>query len=191
MTHSRRSCFEMGVQLYFLNVLAGVNRRELKRTDVLRFATAALLFLLLGGCTKISQEEKIAVESTRKLREQFNTGACNSIYEQTGKANDELAKEWLSGCEQMRGSLGSWTTFNDLTAFHSSHFQKPTTVRVEGRAVFTNGDHVETYWLESYWHVSGNRAHLYFLYLEGGGKQIALPHLPKTKRLINPDYRIG
>jgi hypothetical protein len=79
----------------------------------------------------------------------------------------------------MQQDLGSWQNLQPVNISTLSKDQQPATILVEGIAVFVNGNHRETYWMESYWHVADNRARLYYIYFEGGGKEMALPKLPK------------
>jgi hypothetical protein len=155
-------------------------------------ALVAFVFLFVAGCNRAHEQQRLALDGIQKLREQFNTGACQAISDEFADRVNQSRQEWLEGCERMRESLGSWKSFGSASAAASSRFQEPPTVFVEGRAAFENGDNRETYWLESYWHIKNHHAQVYFLYLEGGGKQIALPHLPKDpKKIRDPDVVRG
>jgi hypothetical protein len=143
----------------------------------------------LIACNQPRADQRLALDAVQKVREEFNKGGCQAISDEFAERTNQLRQEWIEGCERMRETLGSWQSFGAASAYASARSQQPSTIFVEGRALFVNGDTRETYWLESYWHVRDHRAQVYFLYLEGGGKQIALPHLPKNlKKIRDPEF---
>ena len=151
-------------------------------TVTTRFVAVALLSVLLTHCVRNINQQKLALDGVYRLREEFNKGECQAFYVQSETRSEESRQEWSDGCERMKKDLGSWVSFSHATTTTlSPSFDKPQTVLATGLAVFANGDHLESYWLESYWHLKDSGPELYFLYLEGGGKQFALPHLPKPR----------
>jgi hypothetical protein len=138
-----------------------------------RLVVVACVLLFLADCNRGAKQQSSAVNGVQKLRDAFNQPGCQSIVYQIEEGNDEWRRQWLTACQHMQENLGSWENFELSTV--SSSGQKPTTIFVEGRAVFANGNHYETYWMESYWHVSADHTRLYYVDFEGGGKEIELP----------------
>jgi hypothetical protein len=151
-------------------------------TVTTRFVAAALLSVFLTHCDRNIDQQKQAVDGVYRLREEFNKGECQAFYAHTETRSEESRQEWSDGCERMKKDLGSWMSFSHATTTAlSSPSARPQAVLATGLAVFANGDHLESYWLESYWYLKDPGPELYFLYVEGGGKQFALPHLPKPR----------
>jgi hypothetical protein len=141
-----------------------------------RLVVVACVLLFLAGCNHGAKQQSLAVNGVQKLRDAFNRPGCQSIVYQIEEGIDEWRRQWLTACQHMQKNLGSWENLELSTVSSSSEGQKPTTVFVEGQAVFANGNHYETYWMESYWHVDGDHTRLYYVDFEGGGKEIELPN---------------
>jgi hypothetical protein len=133
----------------------------------------ALLIVLLAGCNTRAGREAIAVDSAEQLRKAFNNSTCQRIYEEIIEGSDKVKQDWLGGCQRLHENLGLWDDLSNPSG-HALPGDS-STVRVDGIAGFTDGIQYQSYRLESYWHVKNSRARLYFLYLEGGGKQLSLP----------------
>lgn len=82
------------------------------------------------------------MDGVRNVREAFNIGACQSVYDMVD--HDQAREKWLSGCERMRESLGLWNSFDAVSSQRLG--VEPAAVLVQGRAVFAKGGfHLETY----------------------------------------------
>ena len=137
---------------------------------------------LFTSCNTKSRQQKLAIQETVRLRDQFNSGACSSIAASAESSDNSVKTEWQRGCEELHENLVHWVSFGNVQATTLEHSGKTSTVRVEGLALFGNGENRETYWLESYWHVTSTGAKIYFFHLAGGDKQFSLPHAPPPMR---------
>jgi hypothetical protein len=145
---------------------------------------AASVALLLAACNAQAQQRKVAMNAIAILRERFNEGSCRLISSDIDTSSNDVKTEWLNGCERLRRDLPLWNRFTDSRSTSLAPVGNVGTVMVEGRALFGDGSHTETYWLETYWHIKEGRAQLYFFQLSGGDKQISLPQaLPPVNRL--------
>src|SRR5437762_70886 len=115
-----------------------------------------VLVWLLLGCNRDSERKEHAIEAVRNLREEFNRGDCQFFVHKTSLQTSDLQQEWLSGCKRMQETLGRWESFSHVDAELLPPSQNASPIRVEGRAIFANGGHLETYWLEAYWTGTGN-----------------------------------
>jgi hypothetical protein len=147
---------------------------------------AALFLAFLSACNNTARQQEIAITGVRGLQNAFNKGACQTFYQLTETRNNDLRQDWISGCQRIRKSLGTWQSLA-LVSARPLKDTKPQALFVEGIAGFVKDEHIESYRLETYWYVDGSEARLYYFYLEGGGKEIALPHLAKPSPKLDPD----
>jgi hypothetical protein len=78
-------------------------------------------------------------------------------------------EEWSNRCEQMRGKLGVWKSFD---AKYSEGSQTPISVSAYGQALFTTG---VSYHLGVVWHLNGGRAQLFRMVLQRKSESILIP----------------
>ena len=120
-------------------------------------ATILVTLLLVIGCHRQSDptdipvtedQRKLAVAAVGQLREEFNQGACGSIYDEASEMFHSQSQEvWLVLCETFRGRLGSWQSI-DVQSAVGCGGPNPTIVCVSGSSTFTNGTHTfEFAWL--------------------------------------------
>ena len=142
----------------------------------------AFLSLSLGGCSAENHQQKLAAKAVAGLQADFNQPRCDSVSTNLDIRNDSETKEWLQGCENLRTRLGSWKAFTISKIDNLSGAGSTRAERVVGTAVFVKDHQMQTFTLETYWHVKGDRILLYFLQLSGNAVQISLPHRPDPVR---------
>jgi hypothetical protein len=140
---------------------------------------AVLLISSAIACNQQRMHESLALNAAKQLRERFNHGECEQIYNDASSAL-ALKEKWLASCQQMRETLGVWNNVGSLSSMAQRTGTVPEIISVDGRAVFQNGDHIETYWFVSGWRIENSQARLTYIFFEGGGKQFGLPLLPKA-----------
>jgi hypothetical protein len=126
--------------------------------------------------------ERFALQGLSQVQKLFNEDKCELLLHEVD-AGANLAK-WVESCKGLRQDLGEWRSLASLETSTTSPETHPRTVIVRGYSTFINGRRIESYRLEAYWHVSKSEASLYYLYLEGGGKEYGLPtllRLPPTQ----------
>ena len=143
-----------------------------------RASFAAVLSMLLVGCSGHAKQRALVLETAGKprealalagvsrLREAFNRGACQSIFDEADLVFRlrQSQKAWLSECERLRRNLGSWRSFQA----HLAHGPGvPLSVVVYGQAEFARGRWRARTRLETVWHFDRGRAELFSLFLDG------------------------
>ena len=158
------------------------------------FGIASVLFLLLAGCNKgrniaarvtdlpIAEDHRtLAIEAVNKLREVFNNGGCQSIYNGAAQSFRSQPREhWLSQCEQLRESLGPWRSFNAQSTIRCG--APEAVVCVDGSSVFAKGNRS----MEVAWQWDGGQAQLLWLDLLDGNHRVLIPPLPGRQYLDSP-----
>lgn len=154
-------------------MLAFAGKRPVKmRLSVGGFVVG--LSILLGGCNSLPEQQRLAIDGVNKFRQEFNSGACQSIYDDAdaGFRGVESKQKWASDCEHLRKTFGPWRGFSAVSCDRLPH--EPAVLLVAGEAVFAKGE----YHLEAYWKVSGARARWYFLSLQRAGEYVCAPRCP-------------
>ena len=164
----------------------------------------ALLCMLLAGCSRdvsldytdvpVSKERLAqALDGFNKLRNVFNSGACQALYESFGSAFRSYPRnDWLIDCAHLPRTLGVWHDFQAEEAMYcGAHWR---IICVNGLAHFANADRG----VESVWLVRNGRVELLNLTLIGGGERIgtAPPGVdgedpPMPKRKLNKQAKAG
>jgi hypothetical protein len=150
-----------------------------------RGAGPALCLLPLLACGhREDQSRKLALDGALEMREAFNSGACQSIYEHAdGPFRYLQSREvWLSRCVEMRAELGEWRSF-EVPA--QSRKTGTPVVALEGPAVFANRE----IRLRALWRVDRGRAHLLMLVLIYADKTRRIPDVysrPPMIRMVDP-----
>ena len=148
----------------------------------------AFAFLMLAGCSSTlntsNPREKLALEAVASLREAFNGGACQHIFDEADEVFriSQPETEWLEICERMHRNLGWWRSFQPQLDRTPSI---PLRVVVYGQAEFAKG----RYRMETVWHFDRGRAELFSLVLQGNGEQIQVPKSPvlrTPRKLMDP-----
>jgi hypothetical protein len=114
----------------------------------------------------------VSEQGLSRLKEAFNRGACAAIYEE---ASDGFRKavappEWLTRCESLRASLGSWRSYQ-VQLYEIPWKHDIGLAQLEGEATFAQGE----FSLTSLWSMNGGRAELCLLILERQGEKISIP----------------
>ena len=138
---------------------------------------------MLEGASK--PREVLAWAAVSRLRDAFNRGACQSIWDEADPVFRirEPQQAWLSECERMRNKLGAWQSFQG----HSKHSPGvPLSVVVYGEGEFARS-HAHTH-LETVWHFDRGRAELFSMNLNGEAIPPASPFQP-GKRYLDPPLK--
>jgi hypothetical protein len=121
-------------------------------SNVVRLCRAVFLSVLLAGCGGNAKQralvlegagkprEALALAGVSRLRDAFNRGACQSIWDEADLVFRirEPQQAWLSECERMRKKLGAWQSFQA----HSKHGPGvPLSVVVYGEGEFAKAAH--------------------------------------------------
>lgn len=127
-----------------------------------------------------SEQQTIAVEATRRLRDLWNRGACEVLYEQAAFGfRSQPLPDWLTYCEYVRRKLGIWQSFVSQGAV--SRDGRASIVFLEGRAVFGKGN----YDVIIAWMTEDRQSR--FLYLSLGQNGNAVETIPPPQQhLLDP-----
>jgi len=153
-----------------------------------KYPALALLSLVLNGCTAKRVEplpdvegpqRKLALAAMQELRQAFNNGSCQAIYDAAGDGfrRTESNPDWLAICAEIRSRWGRWDDFT-ATYWYQSGSQS---VAVEGTAAFTKGPCT----LQVIWSLGRDRLQMACLILGVGNDQIAVPPRP-GRRFFDP-----
>lgn len=126
--------------------------------------------------------ELMALAGAASLREAFNQGACQRIFDDADEVFriSQIQTEWLELCERMCKNLGLWRSFD--AQWGHAHCV-PLRVVIYGEAEFAKG----RYHVETVWHFDKGRAELFWMVLECDSEQIQIPPPPVfRKRLMDP-----
>jgi len=161
------------------------------RSPGLGFAALTALFsTLLAGCGRdrlvnqvdlpvSKQEEALALNGANKLRELFNKGECQTIFDHAAFAGGSYSqKSWLDDCTQLHEDMGEWSSFDPSSAITCGGPER--IVCIDGSAQFEKGSHS----LELGWLLSSAGARLLFLVVQGTNGPIQIP--PMQQRLVDP-----
>jgi hypothetical protein len=135
-------------------------------------------FVATGACYFIHTQgryQRFALQGLSQVQKLFNEDKCELLLHRVDPGTNPA--KWIESCKALRQDLGEWRTLASLETSTSSPGTHPRTVIIRGYSSFINGRRIESYRLEAYWHVSKSEASLYYLYLEGGGKEYGLPTL--------------
>jgi hypothetical protein len=88
-------------------------------------ALVSIAFLLMAACSHdragkdpldipVDEGQRtLTVDAVNGLRDAFNSGACQSIYEQAAAHfRTQSLQEWMSQCKDLKETLGSWQSFS-------------------------------------------------------------------------------
>lgn len=106
-----------------------------------------------------------------ELREFYNRGLCQIIYERHASLRGIQANEWKAECDDLRAKLGQWKRLEEGTVTKCGNDR---VLCCEGRAVFANG----TYQQELTWLIHDGQATLLWWTLHRDGESHWLPKLP-------------
>ena len=157
------------------------------------------MVLLLAGCGRGSEtltgdlgplgeeQGKLATDAVTRVREAFNAGACQSIYE--GAAEFFRSREqgrWQSECERLRERLGQWQSFEVRETVRCGGTPTAVIVCVDGQGVFTTGTHR----MEMAFQCERGQARLFWLGFEDSNQWRQIPPLPPSpNRRFDPPPR--
>lgn len=151
------------------------------------------LLALLAGCSPDRAEvlenggarEAMAMKGVDTLREQFNRGGCELIFDQADVAfrYRQSKQTWLEKCKELRRRWGTWRSF-------AAHVERRTgvqlSVAIGGAAEFVNGRVP----VETTWHFDHGRAELFSLNVNG--EPIPAYRWPRPqKRYLDPLVQHG
>jgi hypothetical protein len=151
--------------------------------------------VLLAGCSVTAEQralildtageprEALALDGVSRLREAFNRGACQSIFDEADLVFRlrQSQQAWLSECERLREKLGSWRSFQA----HLAHGPGvPLSVVVYGEAEFAK--RATQTRLETVWHFDRGRAELFSLFLDGDAIPMRSPSRPRDRYMDPP-----
>jgi len=166
-------------------------------SNAVQLSGAVFLSVLLAGCGGNATQralvlegagkprEALALVAVSRLRDAFNRGACQSIWDEAAPVFRirEPQQAWLNGCERMRQKLGAWQSYQA----HSKHSPGiPLSVVVFGEAEFARG-RAHTH-LETVWHFDRGRAELFSLDLNGEAIPPSSP-FQHGKRYLDPPLK--
>ncbi|HET9319165.1 MAG TPA: hypothetical protein VFO27_05305 [Bryobacteraceae bacterium] len=109
--------------------------------------------------------EALALDGVSRLREAFNRGGCQSIFDEADLVFRlrQSQQAWLSECERLREKLGSWRSFQ-------AHLARgpgvPLSVVAYGEAEFAKSRWRAHMRLETVWYFDRGRAELFSLLLD-------------------------
>jgi hypothetical protein len=137
---------------------------------MLKSAMAVSCLLLLAACAaELPQPRWAAAQALGHFREAFNSGRCDSLYEEASVEFRELEArdDWLRTCDDLRARLGEWRNFDIRKAD-----PRPRLVaHMEGTAQFAAGECR----LWAAWRLEDGVARLFFLRVRGAGRDVAVP----------------
>src|SRR6516162_1933996 len=146
---------------------------------VIRLFGAVCLGGLLTGCSGMANQAALMLETAGKprealvlngiarLRDAFNRGACQSIFDDADPVFRLIRSRqaWLDECERPRERLGLWVIFR-TNVTHSTGV--PLSVTVYGEAEFATGRWRTRANVVTVWHFDRGRAELFSLYWDAG-----------------------
>jgi hypothetical protein len=153
--------------------------------------------VLLAGCSVTAEQralvletagkprEALALDGVSRLRDAFNRGACQSIFDEADRVFRlrQSQEAWLSECGRLREKLGSWRSFRA----HLGHGPGvPLSVVVYGEAEFAKGRWRASTQVETVWHFDEGRAELFSLFLDGEAIPMRLWPLDPRNRYQDP-----
>ena len=110
----------------------------------------SIAFLFMAAChshdragkdffdTPIAEgQRQLAVDAVIRLRDAFNNGSCQSIYEGAAAFfRAQSLQEWMSQCNDLKETLGSWRTFGASSVVRCGEGPSMFIVCVGGNAGF-------------------------------------------------------
>jgi len=162
-----------------------------------RATFVAFLSVLLAGCSGIAKQqasvmetagkprEALALAGVSRLRDAFNRGACQSIFDEADLVFrlGQSQQAWLSECERLRKKLGLWRSFQA----HVTHGPGvPLSVAVYGEAEFADGRWRTRTQIGMVWHFDRGRAELFSLFLDGEAIPTWAPSRPRDRYMDPP-----
>lgn len=125
-------------------------------------------------------QQTLAMDAVHKLRDDLNTGACQSIYDRAADFfRSQPAEDWAIQCEHLEEKLGNWRSF------HISYTERCAgsglVICIGGSADFANGrKEMSVAWL-----LENRRAQLYWIALKQDQSHwMYIPSLQDDRRLI-------
>lgn len=159
-----------------------------------RSAGSALVLLFLTACTWTPVPRTLAsggayrawaVDAVERMREAFNRGECASIYDEASEPfrRLEARQDWLTDCEQIRGTLGVWRSLRTRSASARQGFE----AHVDGTAVSAGGECR----LQTTWTLENGHVRLFSLCLQSGNRlMVPAPVSPRPLPLTDPPLDI-
>jgi hypothetical protein len=114
----------------------------------------------LGRPIESETERRVVINASNRLREMFNEVACEAIYREADNSF-RLGPEpqWTVQCEQLRGRLGEWRSFEVQKTINCS--TENSQICITGLASFANA----SYPFEVVWNLAGAKPALFALSL--------------------------
>jgi hypothetical protein len=122
----------------------------------------SIAFLFMAAChsqdrtakdalgTPVDERQRtLAVDAVDGLRDAFNSGSCQSIYDlAAAHFRTQSLEEWISQCRELNENLGSWQTFSASSAQKCGGGPSAVILCVRGSARFAKGiKEVDVAWL--------------------------------------------
>jgi hypothetical protein len=125
-------------------------------------------------------QRTLAADAVNRLRDAFNSGSCQFIYEQAGALfRAQPLGGWMSQCRELRETLGSWQTFSASSARRCGGGPSEVVVCVRGTAGFVKG----TKEVDVAWVLDNERTQLMWISLrQNEGTWVQMP--PSRQRRI-------
>src|SRR5690242_10026766 len=167
-----------------------------------RLCGAVLLSVLLAGCGGTAGQralvleraggprEAMAREGIKRLREAFNRGACQSIFDEADLSFRlrQSRQAWLDKCADLRRKLGMWRSFEAHVAQSRG---VPLSIVLDGEAEFAGGRASVHEKVQTVWHFDHGRAELFSMHLNGEAiPSYSWPVNPR-KRYLDPPAERG
>ena len=134
--------------------------------------------------------EALALNGASRLREAFNRGACQSIFDEADPVFrlSHPRQAWLDECERMRRRLGLWLIFR-TNVEHGPGVPLSVVVRGEGEFVVSQWRTRAN--VVTVWHFDRGRAELFSLFWDAGPARPmgSWPSDPRKLHLDPPPMR--
>jgi hypothetical protein len=129
-------------------------------------------------------QRTLAVDAVNRLRDAFNTGSCQSIYQQaTAFFRAEPLGEWMGHCRELKETLGSWQSFSASTAVRCGGGPSEIIVCVGGAAGFAK-DNTK---VDVAWRLDDGRTQLMWITLmPSHGARVQIPPMQLPGRFWDP-----
>ncbi len=137
-----------------------------------RIAICVSLVGTLTGCNDVTQQKAAAVEAARHFRAQYNSGACEEIYDAASAyfQRHETRSRWLRDCTDLRARFGDLSEFTPATN-NAWPLGQVGIVWVRGPAKFSYGSAE----VRLDWDLSKQSPALFNVLILSGGEQTSIP----------------
>lgn len=154
--------------------------------------------VLLTGCRAVANQQAVVIETAGKprealvlngvgrLRDAFNQGACQSIFDEADPVFRLTwpRQAWLEECKRLRERLGLWTSFQ-TNVTHSPGV--PISLAAYGEGEFAIGRWRTRANVFTVWHFDRGRAELFSLFLDAGpARRLGSWPSDSPKRYLDP-----